>query len=91
MQAAFAGMIGGMIRIETHKIIPFVLFFVITASFFILPYFSQVELPEAAMSAFGSETIRAEVTEIIEEGGHLINLTHADRVNRFIERCLDSC
>ncbi len=26
--------------------------------------------------------------EVVAGGGHLINLTHADQVNRFIERCL---
>jgi uncharacterized membrane protein len=31
-------------------------------------YFMPVELPEAAMSAFGSGTVRARVTEIIEDG-----------------------
>jgi len=57
-----------MIRIEIHKVIPFVLFVAVLTIFFTLPYFSQVELPAAKMSAFGSETVRAEVTEIIEEG-----------------------
>ena len=61
-------MIGGMIRIETHKVIPFVLFFAVIAALLFLPYFSQVELPVAQMSAFGSETVRAQVDEIIEEG-----------------------
>ncbi len=57
-----------MIRIETHKVIPFLLFFIVIATFLFLPYFSQVELPVAQMSAFGSETVRAKVDEIIEEG-----------------------
>ena len=57
-----------MIRIETHKVIPFLLFLIVIAAFLILPYFSQVELPVAQMSAFGSETVRAQVSEIIEEG-----------------------
>ena len=61
-------MIGGMFRIETHKVIPFVLFFAVIAALLFLPYFSQVELPVAQMSAFGSETVRAQVDEIIEEG-----------------------
>ncbi len=34
----------------------------------ILPYFMPVQLPNVAMSAFGSETARARVTQIIEEG-----------------------
>jgi len=57
-----------MIRIETHKIIPFLLFVIVIAAFLFLPYFSQVELPVAQMSAFGSETVRAKVDEIIEDG-----------------------
>ena len=61
-------MIGDMIRIETHKVIPFFLFFIVIAAFLFLPYFSQVELPDVQMSAFGSETVRAQVDEIIEEG-----------------------
>jgi uncharacterized membrane protein len=61
-------MIGDMIRIETHQIIPFLLFFIVIVAFLFVPYFSQVELPMAQMSAFGSETVRARVDEIIEEG-----------------------
>jgi uncharacterized membrane protein len=38
------------------------------AGFFLWPYFTQVDLPDAGMSSFGSETVRARVTEIIEEG-----------------------
>lgn len=56
-----------MIRIQTYKIIPFLIFFTVIASLLFLPYFSQVELPVAQMSAFGSETVRAQVDEIIEE------------------------
>ena len=56
-----------MIRIETHTIIPFALFFIVIAALLFLPYFSQVELPDVQMSAFGSETVRAQVDEIIEE------------------------
>jgi uncharacterized membrane protein len=40
----------------------------IVAAVIIYPYFVPVELPNVAMSAFGSETVRARVTEIIEEG-----------------------
>jgi uncharacterized membrane protein len=61
-------MIGGMIRIQTHKIIPFLLFVIVIAAFLFLPYFSQVELPPAQVSPFGSETVRAKVDEITEEG-----------------------
>jgi len=57
-----------MIRIETYKIIPILLFVLVIAAMLFLPYFSQVELPVAKMSAFGSETVRARVDEIIEEG-----------------------
>jgi uncharacterized membrane protein len=41
---------------------------VITAIFFLWPYFTQVDLPDVSMTGFGSETDRARVTEIIEEG-----------------------
>ena len=57
-----------MIRIETHKVIPLLIFLIVIAALLFLPYFSQVELPAANMSAFGSETVRARVDEIIEEG-----------------------
>lgn len=61
-------MIGGMIRIKIHKIIPLLLFILVLAAFLFVPYFSRVVLPVAQMSAFGSETVRAQVTEIVEEG-----------------------
>ena len=51
-------MIGGMIRIEPHKVIPFLLFAVVITAFLFLPYFSRVELPPAQGSPFGSETVR---------------------------------
>lgn len=57
-----------MIRIEAYQVFPYLLFIVVVAAFFTLPYFTQVDLPAASMSAFGSETIRARVDEIIEEG-----------------------
>ncbi|MGZ9234287.1 MAG: YibE/F family protein [Anaerolineales bacterium] len=38
------------------------------AAFLLWPYFTQVKLPDVNMSTFGSETVRARVTEIIEEG-----------------------
>ena len=57
-----------MIRIETHKVIPFLLLFIVIAAFLTLPYFTQIEMPDVQMSAFGSETVRAEVDQIIEEG-----------------------
>lgn len=38
------------------------------AAFFMWPYFTDVNLPEASTSYYGSETVRARVTEIIEEG-----------------------
>ena len=37
-------------------------------SFFLWQLFRPVNLPDVNMSAFGSETVRARVTEIIEEG-----------------------
>ncbi|HUE98310.1 MAG TPA: YibE/F family protein [Anaerolineales bacterium] len=44
------------------------LLLVAIAAFFLWPYFTRVDLPEVNMSSFGSETVRAQVTEIIEEG-----------------------
>jgi uncharacterized membrane protein len=41
---------------------------VVIAAFFLWPYFTQVDLPDVNMSSFGSETVRARVMEIIEEG-----------------------
>ena len=38
------------------------------AAVLLWPYFTQVDLPDVNMSAFGSETARARVVEIIEEG-----------------------
>jgi uncharacterized membrane protein len=38
------------------------------ATFVLWPYFTGVDLPDVNMSTFGSETVRARVTEIIEEG-----------------------
>jgi uncharacterized membrane protein len=55
-------------KLKLHAIFPFALFILVIAAFLFIPYFSQVELPEASFSAFGSETVRAGVTEIIEEG-----------------------
>jgi len=40
----------------------------VLAAFFLWPYFTRVDLPDVNMSSFGSETARARVTEIIEEG-----------------------
>jgi len=45
-----------------------VLILVGSAAFLLWPYFTQVELPNVNMTAFGSETARARVTQIIEEG-----------------------
>jgi uncharacterized membrane protein len=36
--------------------------------FFAWPYFNNVELPGEGFSTFGADTVRAEVTQIIEEG-----------------------
>jgi uncharacterized membrane protein len=38
------------------------------AAFFARPYFTNVELPDLGISPFGSETVRAEVIEITEQG-----------------------
>jgi uncharacterized membrane protein len=38
------------------------------AAFFLWPYFSQVNLPHANMSSFGAGTVRAKITQIIEDG-----------------------
>lgn len=45
-----------------------ILLVVVVAAFILWPYFTQVGLPDVHMSATGSETVRARVTEIIEEG-----------------------
>lgn len=36
--------------------------------FFVWPYFNAVELPGDGFSTFGADTVRAEVTQVIEEG-----------------------
>src|SRR3972149_10268904 len=51
----------------------------IIAIFFLWPYFARVDLPDVSMTGFGSGTVRARVTEIIEEGE--INL--GDVVQRY--------
>lgn len=38
------------------------------AAFFVLPYLTRVGRPAASASYYGSETVRAEVTQVIEEG-----------------------
>jgi uncharacterized membrane protein len=40
----------------------------IIAAVLLWPYFTRVQLPEANMSSFGAGTIRARVTQILEEG-----------------------
>jgi uncharacterized membrane protein len=40
----------------------------IVAAFLLWPYFTQVNVPDVHMPSFGSQTARARVTEIIEEG-----------------------
>ena len=52
---------------------------VIIAIFLFWPYFTQVDLPNVSMTGFGSETVRARVTEIIEEG----EITLGDVVQRY--------
>ncbi len=38
------------------------------AAFFLWPYFTDVKLPAASASYYGSETVRAQVIEVIDEG-----------------------
>src|SRR6185369_15840918 len=38
------------------------------AAFFLYPYFAPVTLPGDGFSTLGSDTVRAEVTQILEEG-----------------------
>ena len=45
-----------------------VLLLALVAAFFLWPYFTQVNLPDANMTSFGSESSRARVVEIIEDG-----------------------
>ncbi len=45
-----------------------VLFLAALAAFFTWPYFSGVQLPDLGISTFGSDTVRAEVIEIVEQG-----------------------
>jgi uncharacterized membrane protein len=54
----------------TNKLILWlvILLVVVIAAFSLWPYFTQVDLPDVNMSSFGSETARAQVVEIIEEG-----------------------
>jgi len=44
------------------------LLLVVIVVFLLWPYFTGVDLPDVNMSSFGSETVRARVMEIIEEG-----------------------
>ena len=52
---------------------------VILAAIFFWPYFTNANLPDVSMTGFGSETDRARVTEIIEEG----EITLGDVVQRY--------
>ena len=53
-----------------NKYLPILIVVVVlgAAAFWTLPYFTEVSLPNVNMSAMGSETAKARVTEIIEEG-----------------------
>src|SRR5215207_2037984 len=53
-----------------NKYLPILIVVVVlgAAAFWTLPYFTQVSLPNVNMSAMGSETAKARVTEIIEDG-----------------------
>lgn len=44
------------------------LFVVAVAAVILWPYFTKVDLPDVRMTSFGSETVRARVMEIIEDG-----------------------
>jgi uncharacterized membrane protein len=46
----------------------FILLVAGVAAVWLWPYFTQVDLPDVNMTTFGSETVRARVAEIIEEG-----------------------
>ena len=61
----------------SFRLITFLL--VIIALFLLWPYFAGADLPDVSMTGFGSETVRARVTEIIEDGE--INL--GDVVQRY--------
>jgi uncharacterized membrane protein len=52
---------------------------VVVALFLLLPYFAGADLPNVSMTGFGSGTVRARVTEIIEEG----EITLGDVVQRY--------
>ncbi len=45
-----------------------ILVLVLIVAIFLWPYFTRVDLPDANMSSFGAGTVRARVTQIIEEG-----------------------
>ena len=45
-----------------------VLVLAVISLFFLWPYFMQVDVPDVQMSTFGSETARAQVIQIIEDG-----------------------
>jgi uncharacterized membrane protein len=47
---------------------PIVLVLALIVAFFIFPYFRTVQLPEGQFSSFGSDTVRAQVIKILEEG-----------------------
>jgi len=47
---------------------PVILILAAAAAFFTWPYFTNVRLPGEGFSTFGSDTVRAEVLEITEEG-----------------------
>ena len=61
----------------SFRLITFLL--VIIALFLLWPYFAGADLPDVSMTGFGSGTVRARVTGIIEDGE--INL--GDVVQRY--------
>ena len=47
---------------------PVVLVLALITAFFIFPYFNNVQLPDEQFSSFGSDTVRAQVIQITEQG-----------------------
>jgi len=52
----------------SNKFFPILLSILFLAILIALPYLTKVQLPASQMSAFGSETVRAKVVDIIEDG-----------------------
>jgi len=53
----------------SNKYVPWLIIFgLVVLAVLLWPYFAHVDLPDANMSSFGAGTVRARVTEIIEDG-----------------------